>query len=246
VDIQDAARHDIPPDRYVAFAQLSRIMLTTQSVDSTLRRIAELARDTVSGAVDVSVTLLEAGRPATVVFTGELATYLDERQYEAGFGPCVEAALTGATITIPDTSDGAVHSDFARAAFRHGVTHVVSVGLTVERRCIGALNVYGAGGGGFDDEAVGVATAFAGYAAIAAANANIHASTATLARNLERALDSRAIIDQAKGVLMARHGLTPAAAFDLLSEQSQHSNRKLRELAEEVVAGTQHPTQGDL
>ena len=61
---------------------------------------------------------------------------------------------------------------------------------------------------------------------------------------LPSALDSRAVIDQAKGVLMARHGLTPSAAFDLLSEQSQRSNRKLRELAEELVAGTQHRTPG--
>jgi GAF domain-containing protein len=240
MDIQDPTRSGVPPDRYVAFAELSRIM-TTQSLDSTLLRIAELAQQTVAGAVDVSVTLLDAGRPVTVVFTGELASYLDERQYESGFGPCIEAALTGATITIPDTSDSAVHPDFAREAFRHGVTHTVSVGLQVEQQSIGALNVYGGGGGGFDSGAVAVVTAFAGYAAIAAANANIHASTATLAHNLERALDSRAVIDQAKGVLMARYGLTPDAAFDLLSEQSQRSNRKLREIAEELVGGTQRP-----
>jgi GAF domain-containing protein len=239
MDIQNTARPDPPLDRYVAFAELSRIMLTTQSLDRTLRRIADLARQTVVGAVDVSVTMLDGGRPVTSVFTGELAAYLDERQYESGFGPCIEAALTGATITIPDTSDSAVHPDFARAAFRHGVTHAVSVGLPVERHCIGALNVYGAGGGGFDREAVEAVTAFAEYAAVAAANANIHASTATLARNLERALDSRAVIDQAKGVLMARHGIAAGAAFDLLSEHSQRSNRKLREIAAELVAGTQ-------
>jgi GAF domain-containing protein len=245
MDIQDARRHEVPPDRYAAFAELSRIMLTTQSLDSTLLRIAELARQAVEDVVEVSVTLLDAGRPVTVVFTGELAAYLDERQYENGFGPCVEAALTGATITIPDTSDSAVHGDFARSAFRHGVTHAASVALRVDQQCIGALNVYGGGGGGgFDDDAVAVVTAFAGYAAIAAANANIHASTATLARNLERALDSRAVIDQAKGVLMARYGLTADAAFDLLSEQSQRSNRKLREIAEELVAGTQQPPPG--
>jgi GAF domain-containing protein len=241
MDIQDAARPSLPTDRYVAFAELSRIMVTTQSLDSTLRRIADLARETVAGAVEVSVTMLDGGRPVTSVFTGELAAYLDERQYEVGFGPCIEAALTGATIAIPDTSDSAVHPDFARTAFRHGVTHVVSVGLPVEKHCIGALNVYGAGGGAFDDEAVELVTAFAGYAAFAAANANIHASTTTLARNLERALDSRAVIDQAKGVLMARYGVSAGAAFDLLSEQSQRSNRKLREIAEELVAGTQRP-----
>ena len=239
MDIQNEARPGLPPDRYVAFAELSRIMLTTQSLDSTLRRIAELARQSVPGAIEVSMTMLDGGRPTTSVFTGELASYLDERQYESGFGPCIEAALTGATITIPDTSASAVHPDFARAAFRHGVTHTLSVGLPLEHRCIGALNVYGAGGGPFDPAEVQLVTAFAGYAAVAAANADIHASTETLARNLERALDSRAVIDQAKGVLMARHGITPAAAFDLLSEQSQRSNRKLREIAEELVAGTQ-------
>lgn len=244
MDIQNEARPGLPPDRYVAFAELSRIMLTTQPLESTLRRIAELARQSVPGAIEVSMTMLDGGRPTTAVFTGELASYLDERQYESGFGPCIEAALTGATITIPDTSASAVHPDFARTAFRHGVTHTLSVGLPLEHRCIGALNVYGAGGGPFDPAAVQLLTAFAGYAAVAAANADIHASTETLARNLERALDSRAVIDQAKGVLMARHGITPAAAFDLLSEQSQRSNRKLRELAEELVAGTQHPAPG--
>jgi AmiR/NasT family two-component response regulator len=111
-------------------------------------------------------------------------------------------------------------------------------------QCIGALNVYGGGGGGFDEQAVDALTSFAGYAAIAAANANIHASTATLARNLELALGSRAVIDQAKGILMARHGLTPGAAFDVLSEQSQRSNRKLREVAEELVARAQRPSLG--
>jgi GAF domain-containing protein len=237
----DGAHPDLPPDRYAAFAELSRIMLTTQSLQSTLRRIAELARQTVVGAIDVSVTMLDSGRPTTVVFTGELAAYLDERQYDVGFGPCIEAALTGATITIQDTSASAIHPDFAQIAFRHGVTHSASVGLPVEQLSIGALNVYGAGGGGFDKETVNVVTAFAGYAAVAAANANIHASTAALARNLERALDSRAVIDQAKGVLMARHGVSPSAAFELLSEQSQRSNRKLREIAEELVAGTRRP-----
>src|SRR3954453_14419141 len=145
MDIQDPARNGVPPDRYVAFAELSRIM-TTQSLDSTLLRIAELARQTGAGALDVAGTPLAPGPPVPVVFTGELASCLDERQYESGFGPCIEAALTGAPIIIPATSDSAVHPDFAREAFRHGVTHTVSVGLRVEQQSIGALNVYGCGG----------------------------------------------------------------------------------------------------
>jgi GAF domain-containing protein len=239
MDAEDRLRTRPPGDPYVTFAELSRITLTTQSLETTLGRIAELARQTVPGATDVSVTMLERDRPVTVVFTGDLAAYLDERQYEAGFGPCIEAALTGATISIPDTSASEVHPDFARTALRHGVTHTLSVGLPVEHHTIGALNVYGTGRGGFDGTDVETLTAFTGYAAVAATNANIHASTANLARNLELALGSRAVIDQAKGILMARHGISPGAAFDLLSEQSQRTNRKLRALAEELVAETQ-------
>jgi GAF domain-containing protein len=244
MDAEDLVRAS-PHDPFGAFAELSRIMLTTQSLDTTLGRIAELARRTVGEATDVSVTLLERDRPVTAVFTGDLAAFLDERQYEIGFGPCIEAALTGATIIIADTSASDVHPDFARTALRHGVTHTLSVGLPVEHRTIGAINVYGTGPGSFDAATVETVTSFAGSAAVAAANADIHASTANLARNLERALESRAVIDQAKGILMARHGMSPSAAFDLLSEQSQRTNRKLRALAEDLVAETQRGPAAD-
>jgi GAF domain-containing protein len=243
MDAEKAVHRSASNQPYIAFAELSRI-LTTQSLGATLGRIAELARETVPGATEVSVTLLDRDRPVTAVFTGDLAAFLDERQYETGFGPCIEAALTGATITIPDTSVSDVHPDFSRTAWRHGVTHTLSVGLPLEHRSIGALNLYGTGGGDFDDAAVEVATTFAGYAAVAAANANVHATTANLVRNLERALNSRAVIDQAKGILMAQHGISADAAFDLLAEQSQRANRKLHELAEELVAETPRMTAG--
>ena len=70
---------------------------------------------------------------------------------------------------------------------------------------------------------------------MAVANAGVYASTATLAANLQRALDSRAVIDQAKGILMGRHGITSDAAFEMLSKQSQLANRKLRDIAQDLV-----------
>ena len=70
---------------------------------------------------------------------------------------------------------------------------------------------------------------------MAVANAGVYASTATLAANLQRALDSRALIDQAKGILMGRHGMSADAAFDLLSMESQLNNRKLRDIAQDLV-----------
>ena len=102
-----------------------------------------------------------------------------------------------------------------------------------------SLNVYGADDTPFDDAKQELATAFASYAAVAVANAGVYATTAQLAANLQRALDSRAVIDQAKGVLMGRHGISAEQAFDLLSKESQLANRKLRDIAEDLVSEVQ-------
>jgi GAF domain-containing protein len=194
-----------------------------------------LAKETIPGAADVSVTLLQNGQVASAAFTGPLSAQLDERQYEAGFGPCMDAATSGTTVTIDDTAHSPSYPDFGRLAARRGIRHTMSIGLPVQRQTIGALNVYGTGDTPFDDANQELATAFASYAAVAVANAGVYATTAQLAANLQRALDSRAVIDQAKGILMARHGMSADAAFDVLSKESQLANRKLRDLAEDLV-----------
>src|SRR3954447_26562289 len=89
-------------DPRAAFAELSKIMLDSKPLSEALERVAELARDTIPGAAEVSVTLMHNEKVSSVVFTGSLAAQLDERQYEAGFGPCMDAALSGKTIPIPD------------------------------------------------------------------------------------------------------------------------------------------------
>ena len=228
---------DVEPTRdpRAAFAELSKIILAEQPLSATLERVAEVAKQTLPGAAAVSVTLLQDGEGASAAFTGPLAAQLDERQYEAGFGPCMDAATSGGTITIDDTADSPDYPDFARMAARRGVRHTMSIGLPVQRQTIGALNVYGTDDTPFDEATQELATAFASYAAVAVANAGVYASTATLAANLQRALDSRAVIDQAKGILMARHGMSPDAAFELLSMESQLNNRKLRDIAQDLV-----------
>jgi GAF domain-containing protein len=177
-------------------------------------------------------------------FTGPLAALLDERQYEAGFGPCMDAATSGAVVRIDDTTDSEGYTDFGRTAHRHGVTHSISIPLPVERRTIGALNVYATAGEPFDRTTEELATAFAGYAAVAVANAGVYASTVNLVGHLQRALESRGVIDQAKGILMARLGVSADAAFDLLAQQSQTRNRKLHDIARDVVASTRSPREG--
>ena len=125
-----------------AFAELALITVNTDPPEQTLRRVAELAKQTLGGVEDVSLTVIEGGQPRTVVFTGPLAVDLDERQYELGFGPCLDAAKTGQTIIVDTADDHSPYREFGRIAARAGVRHAVSVGMPIAQRNIGGLNIY--------------------------------------------------------------------------------------------------------
>lgn len=222
-------------DPQAALAELSKIMHGREPLNTTLERIAQLARATMPEVDEVSMTLLEDGKARTAVFTGALAIQLDERQYDTGFGPCLDAAVSGETIVI-DTSDPDVaYPDFARAARGCGVTHSVSVGLPVPDRVVGAMNLYASTATPPDDRTITVAETFASYAAVAMVNAALYTDIAELAKQLQLAMESRSVIGQAKGILIAKHRYSPDRAFRDLVRASQRSNRKLRDVAEEIV-----------
>src|SRR5215217_1851149 len=134
----ESSRDGASREPLAAFAELSKIMLGDGSLNETLGRIAALARETVPDTDEVSVTLVDHDKAKTVVFTGQLAMHLDERQYENGRGPCLDAALTGETVVVDVFADDSLYPDFAYSARRAGVTHTVSVGLPVPQRVVGA------------------------------------------------------------------------------------------------------------
>ncbi len=88
----------------------------------------------------------------------------------------------------------------------------------------------------YDDEAVDLARTFAAYAAVAVANAHLYDSTAALAEQMRAAMANRAVIEQAKGIIMGERRCSPDEAFALLSKVSQDSNRKVRDVAAALVA----------
>ena len=225
-----------------AFRQLGRLPLGELPLSQVLARVAELARDTIPGADEVSVTLLQGDAARSVAFTGQLASALDERQYAEGFGPCMDAALAGEVISVADTASEQRYADFAAVAHRAGVRSSLSVGMPVPQRTVGGLNMYSRSPDAFDDEAVALARVFADYGAVAMLNAALLDSKDAMARQLEQAMLARATIEQAKGILMARLGCTPEEAFAHLSQQSQKANRKLRDIAADLVAQARRGT----
>jgi GAF domain-containing protein len=229
-----------PLDLNQAFAEIGRIDFAENDLETVLSRVSELAKRTIPRAGEVSVTLVRGNRATTAAYTGGVALHLDEKQYEKGQGPCLSAAVAGDTMIIDDMAAETRWPEYTPRAAEHGVHSSVSVGLPIQQAVTGALNVYATTVHAFDGEGIEIARTFASYAAVALANAHLYATTAALAEQMQHAMASRAVIEQAKGILVAQTRCTPEQAFDLLIRKSQHSNRKLRDIAQVIVDSAQN------
>jgi GAF domain-containing protein len=224
-------------DAAEALERLGRLSLRELSMDSLLQTVADLTKAVMPGNPETSVLLLVKDRPSTVVSTGSLATDLDERQYEEGHGPCLHAARTGEVTEIADTRADDRWPDYTPRAVEHGNLSSLSIPLAIDpdAQVTGALNIYARRPDAFDEASRSVATRFGPYAAVAAGNLYAYQSARDMAENLQAALEFRAVIDQAKGILIERYKLTPDAAFQLLARASMTTNRKLRDIADHLV-----------
>jgi GAF domain-containing protein len=227
----------VPGNAAEALLHLGRLSLRELSMESLLQTIADLVAGALPGNLETSVTLLVKDAPSTVAFTGQLALSLDETQYERGHGPCLHAARTGEAIEIADTRTDDRWPDYARPAAERGNRSSLSVPLVIDEddRIFGALNLYSRKPEAFDEDARVAAMAFGPYAAVAAGNVHAYQTARSMADNLQAALETRAAIEQAKGILMERHKMTPDHAFRLLAVASMNANRKLRHVAEDLV-----------
>ena len=237
------SQHPQPTDPAEALERLGRMSLRELSMDSLLQTVADLAKTAMPGNPEASVSLLVKDRPATIASTGRLATDLDETQYDEGHGPCLHAARTGELTEIPDTRTDDRWPDYTPRAVEHGNLSSLSVPLHIDEKeqITGALNIYARRPGAFDEASRSVATRFAPYAAVAAGNLYAYRSAQDMADNLKTALETRAVIDQAKGILMERHKVTADQAFQVLAQVSMQKNIKLRWVAEELVMTGQLP-----
>jgi GAF domain-containing protein len=223
-----------PADAEQALRQLSTLSLREHSMETLLQAVVDAAASTLPGHLEVSISVIVNQKPSTAVHTGQLALDLDESQYGRGYGPCLHAATTGEQVVIDDARTDARWPDYLARAVERGSLSSFSVPLPTSDLHAG-LNIYAREAHAFDEDAQFTATRFAPYAAVAINNMSAYQNARDLADNLEIALQSRAVIDQAKGILIERHKLTPDQAFQALARASQHANKKLRDVAEHLV-----------
>ena len=209
--------------------------MAEHSLASVLQQVSAAAAEILPAGPATSVTVVDSGRAVTVAASAQLATALDEVQYRLGQGPCLTAATSGRRSELVDTRSPRDWPDFATSAVAQGCRSVLSFPLPGRDRVAAALNMYSCSSAVPDQRTVERIVRMADYAVVAVSNAWLYETAVERAVHLERALDSRAVIDQAKGILMERFTLTAEQAFQVLTRVSMESNVKVRDLAERFV-----------
>ena len=219
------------------FERLARTLITDDvNMSGALRRVADTGCGLLAHCASASVTIIERGEAVTMGSTGDVALALDAAEYGAGDGPCLTAARDQVVVRIDDTSVDPRWPEFTERAVDHGVHSSLSVPLRLSRDDTwGGFNVYGTVVAGFSEDDEQLCQAFATQASIVVSNAQAYWASLEMSTNLAKAMETRAVIEQAKGVIMSTHRISPDGAFDLLRQRSQHENRKLRLVAEDVV-----------
>jgi transcriptional regulator with GAF, ATPase, and Fis domain len=218
-------------DLVTSLAGLSGLLTDHRPLRETLIEIAEFAVQAIPGADGAGLTMLEDKRPQTVVASAEFVHAVDDVQYGLGEGPCLLAVESRATQTSGSLGGDARWPRFGPRVGRMGVHSVLSLPLLLPDRVVGAMNVYAHAKDAFDPAAVRVGELFARPAAVAVHNAQVLAQSQRLAAQLGEALTSRAVIDQALGVLMSRTGASPDEAFGRLRSMSQAQHVKVADVA---------------
>jgi GAF domain-containing protein len=218
-----------------SLAALTRFFVGDGTIQETLDRVADLTVDALPTADMVGITLVVEGRQRTAVFTDPEAPEIDQAQYDSGDGPCLAAFAEARITRIDDVREPGPWPEFRRAAIAHGIGSTLSLPLLVDKTAIGAMNLYATAERAFSDEDCLTGELFAAQAAIVLANAQAYWNAHELSLRLGEAMQSRAVIEQAKGILMAAGSTTAEDAFQMLVAASQRENVKLRDIARRIV-----------
>ncbi|MGM1062871.1 ANTAR domain-containing protein [Saccharothrix sp. Mg75] len=227
-------------DVTTALNELSRVLDEEEDLAVIMDRVCRQVVAAIPGADMASVTVLRGGEPATVALTGERAARVDLAQYRAGEGPCLEAARTHVVQRVAVAEVHERWPEFAAAADGLGVASYLSAPLVLEDEYQGSLNLYSERTHGFRELDAALLELYTTASEAALRNARRYLLARRQTEQLQSALTSRAVIDQAKGIVMAVHRVDAQRAFDLLVERSQRENLKLRDLAERFVDDARH------
>lgn len=213
-----------------AISSAARSINQAHSLDETLQRIVDVARESVPGFDAVGISTIDhRGNVLTRAKAGDLVDTLDALQYGLGEGPCVDTLRGARLVVAPHIGRDGRWPRYAPQAVQEGLRSQLAVRLYLDDEgTVGGINFYSTVSDEVDQEAESIADLFADHAAIALHNADER-------ENLNQALHSRKVIGQALGIVMERYGLDEDRAFAFLVRASSTGNVKVRDIAQELV-----------
>ena len=227
-------------DLQAGIGKLAGLVADSLGLPELLAEVAAFAVGAIPGADGAGVTLLRGDRPdnmvAALAASAPFVAEIDEIQYVTlREGPCITAALERRTVRSGSLGGEKMWPRFGPRVGRLGVHSALSLPLLLPDQVVGAINVYAHGKDIFDDHAARLGELFAKPAAVAVHNAQILADARSLTVQLQTALSTRPVIDQAIGLIRGRTGRSVEDAFAHLRAISQAEHRKLADVAHQIV-----------
>ncbi|GGL03183.1 transcriptional regulator [Salinibacterium xinjiangense] len=221
-----------------AFVKLADTLVTEFDVVDLLHWLVERCTEILDTQAGGLMLVDPTGQLQLVASTSEEAELVEIFQLAAGEGPCLDCFYTGIPVTVGNIEiDGGTWPTFSTEALKQGFKSVHATPLRLRGQVIGTMNLFSHQIGALVPEDIAVAQALADVATIGILQERHIRSANVVAEQLQRALDSRILIEQAKGVLAATMNTTMNDAFVIMRTYARDRNLPLRQVAGDVVSG---------
>jgi len=217
------------------FARMSGLLLSEETVESSLGLLCSLAQDTVPGATGAGVSVIDERGRRSSGSTDDRVRQADSLQYELDEGPCIAAASSRSLIRIDDLAADERWPTWASAVAPLGFRAAMSSPLVVGDGSLGAMKVYADEPGTFDSGSEQRLALFSAQAAVLVANVRAYDRAKRLSDGMRQAVRDRDTISVAKGVLMGRDRVDGDTALRLLLSRSERDGTTVAEAARSVL-----------
>jgi GAF domain-containing protein len=220
----------------LAFVKLADTLIADFDVVDLMQTLVEECADILATEAGGILIVDPSGALQLVASTSEESALVEIMQLNAGAGPCVDCITTGRPVSVGDIAgSGSQWPAFRQEAIRQGFTSVHATPMRLRGQVIGAMNLFSTHLGELNPEDVAVAQALADVATIGLLQERSIRESGIIAGQLQNALNSRVVIEQAKGVVSENAGLSMSDAFSALRNYARNNNLTLSAVASAVV-----------
>ncbi|KGJ79261.1 transcriptional regulator [Cryobacterium roopkundense] len=219
-----------------AFVELADALVGNYDVLDLLRTLVDQCVVLLDATAAGLVLVDQSGHLQVLASTSEESYIVEIMQHRAGAGPCVDAYLSGEVVTLSDIeAEGHRYPDFQAAALAQGFQSVHAIPMRLRPNTIGALNLFRTHKGVLSDEDATIGQALADVATISLLNESTARENATVNEHLQRALNSRVFIEQAKGVIAERNSISMDDAFKRLRQHARSRQEPMHTSAANII-----------